>query len=99
MVIITLIVCSILIFIRSIVRVIEYLQGNHGYIISHEVFLYTLDGLMMLINMFIFNLEDIGYYYTQSARQEDDSNSYEMLEYINDLSKFNMVNAPLVNQS
>ncbi|OVF11427.1 putative acetolactate synthase [Clavispora lusitaniae] len=98
MVIVTLIVCSILIFIRSIVRVVEYLQGNHGYIISHEVFLYTLDGLMMLINMFIFNLEDIGYYYAQSARQEDDANSYEMSEYINDSSKYNMVSAPLMNQ-
>ncbi|EEQ39122.1 hypothetical protein CLUG_03250 [Clavispora lusitaniae ATCC 42720] len=98
MVIITLIVCSILIFIRSIVRVVEYLQGNHGFIISHEAFLYTLDGLMMLFNMIVFNLEDIGYYYAQSARQEDDSNSYEMSEYINDSSKYNMVSAPLVNQ-
>jgi RTA1 like protein len=35
----------------SIVRVIEYIQGNNGFILSHEVFLYVFDSLPMLIVM------------------------------------------------
>jgi len=46
---------SILIFLRSIVRVVEFLQGFEGYIIEHEVFLYVFDGVPMLIAMLIFN--------------------------------------------
>lgn len=92
MVIVTLSTCSVLIFIRSIVRLIEYLQGNDGYIISHEAFLYTLDGLLMWITMLIFIFEDIGSYYAQSARQEMNSNFYEMLEDISDLNKYYMGN-------
>jgi hypothetical protein len=46
---------SILIFMRSIVRVVEFLQGFDGFIIEHEVFLYVFDGFLMLIAMLIFN--------------------------------------------
>jgi RTA1 like protein len=46
---------SILIFMRSIVRVVEFLQGFEGFIIQHEVFLYVFDGVLMLIAMLIFN--------------------------------------------
>ncbi|KAL7619406.1 hypothetical protein AAE478_009945 [Parahypoxylon ruwenzoriense] len=45
---------SILILVRSIFRVIEYLQGNGGYLISHEVFLYVFDTLLMVVVMTIF---------------------------------------------
>ena len=48
-------VVSILIFIRSIIRVIEYLQGWQGYILSHEAFLYVFDGLIMFIAMAMMN--------------------------------------------
>jgi hypothetical protein len=37
---------SAIILVRSIFRVIEYLQGNGGYLISHEVFLYVFDSIM-----------------------------------------------------
>ncbi|KAK6397883.1 hypothetical protein LTR65_005131 [Meristemomyces frigidus] len=40
-------VVSILILIRSIVRVVEYLQGYTGYIMEHEAFIYIFDGLVM----------------------------------------------------
>lgn len=40
---------SILILIRSIVRVVEYLQGYDGYIMTHEVYLYIFDALVMFI--------------------------------------------------
>ncbi|KAH6684016.1 RTA1 like protein-domain-containing protein [Halenospora varia] len=39
---------SILIMIRSIFRVIEFVQGNSGYIFSHEWFMYVFDALLML---------------------------------------------------
>ncbi|KAH9906902.1 RTA1 like protein-domain-containing protein [Xylariomycetidae sp. FL2044] len=53
---------SILILIRSIFRVIEYLQGNKGYLIVHEVFLYIFDALFMAAVMaifFIWYIDDI----------------------------------------
>ncbi|KAM0427888.1 hypothetical protein ACHAPT_007347 [Fusarium lateritium] len=43
-----------LILVRSIFRVIEYLQGNDGYLISHEVFLYVFDALLMAAVMIVF---------------------------------------------
>lgn len=45
---------SALILIRSIFRIVEYLQGNSGYLISHEVFIYVMDALLMAIVMAIF---------------------------------------------
>jgi hypothetical protein len=42
---------SILILIRSIFRLIEYAQGNDGYLISHEVFMYVFDATLMFITM------------------------------------------------
>jgi hypothetical protein len=42
---------SLLILIRSIFRLIEYAQGNDGYLISHEVFLYIFDSVLMLATM------------------------------------------------
>lgn len=41
--------------IRSVFRVIEYVQGNAGYLLSHEVFLYIFDALLMLAVMLLFN--------------------------------------------
>ncbi|KAH0419615.1 hypothetical protein CcaCcLH18_14348 [Colletotrichum camelliae] len=45
---------SAIILIRSVFRVVEYLQGNKGYLISHEIFLYIFDTLLMAIVMAIF---------------------------------------------
>ncbi|KAJ5668404.1 uncharacterized protein N7477_006974, partial [Penicillium maclennaniae] len=44
-------VASILILIRSIFRLLEYAQGNDGYLISHEVFLYVFDSTLMFFTM------------------------------------------------
>lgn len=46
-------ISSLIILIRSIFRVVEYLQGNRGYLISHEIFLYMFDTLLMAIVMAI----------------------------------------------
>lgn len=47
---------SALIMVRSIFRVIEYVQGNRGYLLRHEVFLYIFDAVLMLAVMVIFNV-------------------------------------------
>lgn len=46
---------SLCIFVRSIVRFIEYAQGFSGYIISHEIFLYVFDGLLISVAMVTLN--------------------------------------------
>ena len=47
---------SLLIMIRSVIRVVEYIQGNDGFILSHEAFLYIFDGAVMLIAIGTFNV-------------------------------------------
>ena len=44
-------IVSVLILVRSTVRVVEYAQGFNGYIYTHEVFLYVFDALLMLLAM------------------------------------------------
>ncbi|SCU86688.1 LANO_0C08878g1_1 [Lachancea nothofagi CBS 11611] len=51
---INLFVCSILILIRSIIRLIEFIQGYSGYIMSHEWFLFVFDGLPMIMVAILF---------------------------------------------
>lgn len=46
---------SALILVRSIFRIIEYIQGNAGYLLSHEVFLYIFDATLMFLVMVLFN--------------------------------------------
>lgn len=52
---VTLYIASVLIMIRSVFRVVEYLQGFSGYLLSHEVYLYIFDSVLMLCVMVIFN--------------------------------------------
>jgi hypothetical protein len=47
-------VLSLLIMVRSIVRLIEYTQGNAGFIISHEWYLYVFDAALMSSAMAVF---------------------------------------------
>ncbi|CAJ0544235.1 Ff.00g035150.m01.CDS01 [Fusarium sp. VM40] len=47
---------SALIMARSLFRIIEYLQGFSGYLLSHEVYLYIFDALLMLAVMVLFNV-------------------------------------------
>jgi hypothetical protein len=42
--------------VRSIFRLAEYLQGNNGYLLHHEIFLYVFDALLMFITMVVFNI-------------------------------------------
>ncbi|KAK2599118.1 hypothetical protein QQS21_005459 [Conoideocrella luteorostrata] len=56
----TLYAVSTLIMIRAIYRIIEYAEGNAGYLVSHEVFLYILDALLMLAVMVLFAIVNPG---------------------------------------
>ncbi|THC90177.1 hypothetical protein EYZ11_010354 [Aspergillus tanneri] len=48
-------VTSTMILVRSIIRVVEYLDGYDGYLMRHEVFLYVFDALLMFLPMVILN--------------------------------------------
>lgn len=46
-------ISSIFILVRSVVRVVEYLQGYSGYLMKHEVFIYVFDALLMFSVMLV----------------------------------------------
>lgn len=46
--------CSALIIVRSVFRVVEYIMGIDGYLLSHEWPMYIFDGLLMLFVQVIF---------------------------------------------
>ncbi|RGP62618.1 hypothetical protein FSPOR_9197 [Fusarium sporotrichioides] len=48
-------VVSLLIMVRSLFRAIEYIQGNSGFLLKHEVYLYIFDAVLMFLVMLIFN--------------------------------------------
>lgn len=83
---IVLYVTSAIILVRSIFRVVEYLQGNAGYLISHEIFLYIFDALLMAITMAIFvvwyveDLDGTRRGKTVEDRQFSESSDYMMEE-------------------
>jgi hypothetical protein len=41
--------CSALILVRNLIRVVEYAQGNDGFIITHEFMLYVFDSVLMFL--------------------------------------------------
>lgn len=45
---------SLLIMIRSVVRIIEFREGFYGFIISHEYFVYVFDALLMLLVVLLY---------------------------------------------
>ena len=49
-------VTSAIILIRNLIRVIEYAQGNNGFIISHEYMLYIFDACFILAVVVIYAL-------------------------------------------
>lgn len=47
-------VMTVLLAVRSLVRLVEYAQGFSGFVASHEVFIYLFDAVPMWIITFIF---------------------------------------------
>lgn len=58
--VVVLLLSSIFIIIRCVYRVVEYHQGRTGYLMVHEVFVYVLDGGLMLLVMIAFGTVDLG---------------------------------------
>jgi hypothetical protein len=52
----TLYAAGILIFTRSVFRVVEFSGGNDDYLMRHEIFMYIFEGLLMLGVMVSFNI-------------------------------------------
>jgi hypothetical protein len=44
---------SVLILVRSVMRVVEYVQGTDGFVMSNEVFIYAFDGLLVWVVLVI----------------------------------------------
>lgn len=43
-----------LVMVRSLVRLVEYAQGEDGFVISHEVFIYLFDAALMFLAMAVY---------------------------------------------
>ena len=52
----TLYATSLLIMIRSVFRLVEYVQGTEGYLMRNEVWLYVFDAVLMLLTMVALNV-------------------------------------------
>ncbi|KAF2180039.1 putative RTA1 domain protein [Zopfia rhizophila CBS 207.26] len=53
--------CTLMIYIRSIYRTIELLQGWEGYLITHEGYFIGLDASLMVAAVVVFNIEHPGW--------------------------------------
>ncbi|PWY93079.1 RTA1 domain protein [Aspergillus sclerotioniger CBS 115572] len=49
-------VASVLVMVRSVYRVVEYVQGTSGVLQQHEVYLYIFDTVLMLLCCLLFNV-------------------------------------------
>ncbi|KAL9076008.1 MAG: hypothetical protein Q9157_003835 [Trypethelium eluteriae] len=49
-------VVSVLILVRSVVRCVEFIQGYDGYIMTHEIFLYGFDAVVMFFAVVTMNV-------------------------------------------
>ena len=47
---------SLLIMIRSVFRIVEYVMGQDGILLKHEIYLYIFDATLMFIMMVLFNI-------------------------------------------
>lgn len=50
-------IASLLIMVRSVFRIVEYLGGYNGYIFDHEAFSYGFDAATMFTAVLVFNLK------------------------------------------
>ncbi|KAH8597387.1 RTA1 like protein-domain-containing protein [Bisporella sp. PMI_857] len=76
---------SVIFLVRNLVRIIEYLQGDGGFIISHEAMLYALDATPMLFMGVILLIVHPGKLFKAARRGEKeqrDDNGNEMAPMI-----------------
>ncbi|KAH6661698.1 RTA1 like protein-domain-containing protein [Halenospora varia] len=74
---------TLVMIVRSVVRSIEFLQGQGGYVISHEIFIYVFDAALMFLIMAVFLLIHPGRLVRDAGRaksHERDSQSHVRLQ-------------------
>ncbi|PYI08399.1 putative RTA1 domain protein [Aspergillus sclerotiicarbonarius CBS 121057] len=49
-------IASVFVMVRSVYRVVEYVQGTSGVLQQHEVYLYVFDAVLMLLCCLLFNV-------------------------------------------
>jgi hypothetical protein len=76
----TLYAASSLIMFRSVFRVVEYLQGNNGYLLRHEIFLYIFDALLMFAVMVLFNFNHPAQVTDLYQQRKEEGSGYSMNE-------------------
>lgn len=67
--------------LRSLVRGIEYLQGDGGFIISHEAFVYVLDGVPMVFVAAVYVFVHPGKLLRDAARMGGTEEHQELASY------------------
>jgi hypothetical protein len=70
---------SILILVRSVFRVVEYIQGNAGFLLRHEIFLYVFDAVLMFAVMVILNVSHPGNIALLLKGQKEQPQEFEVL--------------------
>lgn len=63
-------IASLFIMVRSVFRVVEYVMGQDGVLLSNEVYLYVFDAALMFLTMALFNLQHPNFF---NADLEDGS--------------------------
>lgn len=64
-------VASMLILVRSVFRVIEYVMGNNGYLLKKELFLYIFDAVLMFLTMVWLNNVHPGEIHSGRSKRRD----------------------------
>lgn len=73
-------VSCLMIYIRSVYRTVELLQGWSGYLITHENFFITLDASIMLGAVVVFNFIHPGWFLpTQNETALTPTNEFEVI--------------------
>lgn len=67
--------------LRSLVRGIEYLQGDGGFVISHEAFVYVFDGVPMVFVAAVYFFVHPGKLIRDAARVEGIDEQQELTSY------------------
>lgn len=73
---------SLFIMIRSVYRVIEYLQGYNGTLISDEKYLFILDSSMIFFAMVTVLLANISQWLSKVRFWQENDNAHEMLGFV-----------------
>lgn len=71
---------SILILIRSVFRIIEYVMGQDGVLLSKEIYLYVFDATLMFLVMAVFNIWHPSAIITKASLRGEDMEAYGLQE-------------------